>query len=205
MFTPFPHSGRGLDLLNYNSIFKDHRNVGHRIYCMSGILDTDRAVAVVTYALSSLAIYWGCKRSVAVSTNAPSISLELVKLTIQNDSRTASSQELPMRHDYMQGAPASLRSWGARCSFVAGVIIAMGLIGVFSHLVVYLTSREFPNWLFAIATVAQITHSMHEVSHRFNLMYTRCGSEGISSLGRRSPSICADWYVTASKSNHTDH
>jgi hypothetical protein len=37
---------------------------------MLGLLDTDRAVSLVTYTLSSLAIYWGCKRSVAVSTSS---------------------------------------------------------------------------------------------------------------------------------------
>ena len=49
------------DLLNHNF------NAVYPNYYMLGILDTDRAVSLVTYALSSLAIYWGCKRSVAVS------------------------------------------------------------------------------------------------------------------------------------------
>ena len=51
------------DLLNHNF------NVVYPNYYMLGILDTDRAVSLVTYTLSSLAIYWGCKRSVAVSTS----------------------------------------------------------------------------------------------------------------------------------------
>jgi hypothetical protein len=43
------------------------------------------------------------------------------------------------------------------------------LLGVLSYLIVYLTSQNLQNRLFAIAAIAQVTFGMYRVSHRSNL------------------------------------
>jgi hypothetical protein len=150
---------------------------------MWSILDTDRAVNVVTYGLSTLAIYWGCKRSVAVSPISPLIPGKLAVLIIQSDSPIDPSRDHSIRHGSLQRSPTPSES---RCIFAVGVILAVGLVGVLSHLIVHLTSRGFQNWLSAIAAVGQITIAMSKVSPRFSLTYIGCRfqTDGRSSLDR---------------------
>ena len=134
---------------------------------MLGLLDTDRGVSLVTYTLSSLAIYWGCKRSVAVSTIASYISRKLAELTVLNDPRTTASRVSSIRHDQTQGSGATPTSWRGRLIFGAGVILAVGLLGVSSQLIVHLTSQKLQNRLFAITAIAQVTFGIYRVSHPF--------------------------------------
>jgi hypothetical protein len=93
----------------------------------------------------------------------------LARLTIQDDSRTASSRVNAIRHDQFQGSSATPTSWRGRFLFVASVIFAVGLLGVLSHLIVYLTSQKLQNRLFAITAMAQVTFGIYRVSHRSNL------------------------------------
>jgi hypothetical protein len=153
---------------------------------MWSIIDTDRAMNVVTYVLSTLAIYWGCKRSVAVSPISPLIPGKLAVLIIQSDSPIDSSRDHSVRHGSLQRSPTPSESRSSRCIFAVGVILAVGLIGVLAHLIVHLTSRGFQNWLSAIAAVGQITIAMSKVSPRFSLTYIGCRfqTDGRSSLDR---------------------
>jgi hypothetical protein len=59
--------------------------------------------------------------------------------------------------------------------FGACVIVGVGLLGVLSHLIVYLTSQKLQNRLFAITAIAQVTFGMYRVSHRSNLKWIIIG------------------------------
>jgi hypothetical protein len=59
----------------------------------------------------------------------------------------------------------------------------VGLLGVLSHLIVYLASQKLQNRLFAIAAIAQVTFGMYSVSHRSNLKCTIIGLNEVA-LGR---------------------
>jgi hypothetical protein len=83
----------------------------------------------------------------------------------------------------MQGSGAIPASWRGRLIFGAGVILAVTLLGVLSYLIVYLTSQNLQNRLFAIAAIAQVTFGMYRVSHRSNMKCIIIGLNEVA-LGR---------------------
>jgi len=88
-----------------------------------------------------------------------------------------------VRRDQAQGSGAIPTSWSGKLIFGAGVIVAVGLLGVLSHLIVYLTSQKLQDRLFAIAVIAQVTFAMYRVSHRFNLKLIIIGLNEVALWG----------------------
>jgi len=83
----------------------------------------------------------------------------------------------------MSGLRPNSTSWGAKFLFVASVIVGVGLLGVLSHLIVYLTSQTLQNRCFAIAAIGQGTVAIYRVGHRSNVKFIILGINEVA-LGR---------------------